>query len=180
MDTPHMPTMLDTLSALRVAYADLPAATIAAMLPQLDPETAARVQAMLTACDQCEAPRKAEIAQQQAASTAAVLATGAMAQGTSLQAIITAPRVTWDHRGMATSAAVHPGVLASRKVGEPSVQMRAVSRKDCTNHAWPDEGSEGHAHDDTYLARDVPAHQSRVDVGRVSGCPVQRLSIPGI
>ena len=31
-DTPHMLTMLETLSALRVAYADLPAATIAARL----------------------------------------------------------------------------------------------------------------------------------------------------
>ena len=34
MDTPHMPTMLETWSALRVAYADLPAATIAAILHQ--------------------------------------------------------------------------------------------------------------------------------------------------
>jgi hypothetical protein len=86
--------MLDILSALRVAYADLPAATIAAIVPQLDPETAARVQAILTECDQREAPRKAEIAQQEAAITAAVLATGATAQGTSLQALIIAPRIT--------------------------------------------------------------------------------------
>ena len=74
MDAPNMHTMLDTLSALRVAYADLPAATIAAIVPQLDPETAARVQAILTEFDQREAPRKAEIAQQEAAITAAVLA----------------------------------------------------------------------------------------------------------
>jgi hypothetical protein len=121
--------MLDILSALRVAYADLPAAKFAAILPQLDPETATRVQGILTEFDDREAPLQAEIAQQEAASTAAVLATGATAQGTSLQAIITAPRVTWDKRGMATSAAVHPAVLASRKVGEPSVQMRARSAK---------------------------------------------------
>jgi hypothetical protein len=44
------------------------------------------VQAMLTECDECDAPRNAAIAQQQAAITAAVLATGATAQGTSLQA----------------------------------------------------------------------------------------------
>ena len=62
MDAPNMHTMLDTLSALRVEYADLPAAKLAAILPQLDPETAARVQAILTECDQREAPRKAEIA----------------------------------------------------------------------------------------------------------------------
>jgi hypothetical protein len=55
--------MLDILSALRVAYADLPAATIAAIVPQRDPETAARMQAILTECDEREAPRKAEITQ---------------------------------------------------------------------------------------------------------------------
>ena len=52
MDAPNRHTMLDTLSALRVAYADLPAATIAAILPQLGPETAARVQTILTECDE--------------------------------------------------------------------------------------------------------------------------------
>jgi hypothetical protein len=86
MDTPPMPTMLETLAALRGEYADLPAAKLAALLPQLDPETAARVQGMLTEFDDREAPLQAEIAQQEAAITAAVLATGATAQGTSLQA----------------------------------------------------------------------------------------------
>src|SRR5262249_13660011 len=99
LDAPHRHTRLDILSALRVAYAALPAATIAALVPQRAPETAARVQAMLTACDACEAPRNAAIAQQQAAITAAGLATGAMAQGTSLRALIMAPRVTWDNHG---------------------------------------------------------------------------------
>ena len=74
--------MLDILSALRVAYAALPAAKLAAIVHQLDPETAARVQAIITACDQREAPLKAEIAQHEAAITAAVLATGATAHGT--------------------------------------------------------------------------------------------------
>jgi hypothetical protein len=45
MDAPNRHTMLDILSVLRVAYADLPAAQLAAILPQLAPETAARVQA---------------------------------------------------------------------------------------------------------------------------------------
>jgi hypothetical protein len=35
MDAPNRHTMLDILSALRVAYADLPAAKLAAILPQL-------------------------------------------------------------------------------------------------------------------------------------------------
>jgi type IV secretory pathway VirB10-like protein len=69
--------MLDILSAWRVAYADLPAAKLATILHQLAPETAARVQAIITECGQREAPRNAEIAQQEAASTTAVLATGA-------------------------------------------------------------------------------------------------------
>ena len=100
MDVPNRHTRLDILSALWVAYADLPAAKLAAILPQLDPETAARVQAILTECDEREAHLKAEIAQQEAASTAAVLAAGAPAHGTSLQAIIMAPRVTWDTKAM--------------------------------------------------------------------------------
>ena len=51
MDTTHMPTMLETLAALRGEYADLPTAKIVAILPQLDPETAARVQAIITELD---------------------------------------------------------------------------------------------------------------------------------
>jgi len=114
---------------MRVAYAALPAATIAAIVPQRDPETAARVPAIITEFDEREAPRNAEIAQQEAASTAAVLATGATAQGTSLQARIIAPRITWDNKGMHNYSTLHPEVLASRKVGEPSVQIQAMSRK---------------------------------------------------
>jgi hypothetical protein len=133
MDAPHMHTMLDILSALRVAYADMPAATIAAIVPQRAPETAARVQAMLTACDERKAPRNAAITQQEAASTAAVLATGATAQGTSLQALITAPRVPWDTTARHVERTRHPAVLASRTVGEPRVQRRARSAKWCRN-----------------------------------------------
>ena len=56
-----------------------------------------------------------------------VTETGATAQGTYLQAITTAPRVTWDNKGMAAYATLHPDVLVYRKVGEPSVQIRARS-----------------------------------------------------
>jgi hypothetical protein len=153
-----MHTMLDILSAWRVAYADLPAAKLAAILPQLAPETAARVQGIITEFDERDAHLKAEIAQQEAAITAAGLATGAPAQGTSLQAIITAPCVTWDNRGMATYAALHPEVLTYRKVGEPSVQMRAVSRKGCTSHQWSDERREGDTDGATPLACPLSMH----------------------
>jgi hypothetical protein len=69
--------MLDTLSALRVEYADLPAAKLAAILHQLDPETAARVQAIVAEFDDREAQLKTEIAQQEAAIKQYVIATGA-------------------------------------------------------------------------------------------------------
>jgi hypothetical protein len=83
------------------------------------------VQGIITECDEREAHLKAGIAQQEATITTAVLATGATAQGTHLQAIITAPRVTWDQKGMATSAALLSEVLTYRTVGEPRVPMRA-------------------------------------------------------
>src|SRR5262245_56181188 len=106
------------------------------MVPQRAPETAARVQAMLTACDQREAPRNAAIAPQEAASTVAGLATGATAQGTSLQALILAPRETWDTTAMHVESTRHPEGLASRKAGEPRVERRAYSGKGCPSQAW--------------------------------------------
>ena len=103
--------------------------TLTAILHQLDPETATRVQSIITEFEAREAELTAEIAQVEAAIKQHVLETGATAQGTYLQAIITAPRITWDNKGMATYAALHPDVLAYRKVGEPSVQIRARSAK---------------------------------------------------
>jgi len=72
---------------------------------------------------------QAEIAQAEAAIKESILTTGASAHGAYLQALIIAPRVTWDNKGMATYAALHPDVLAYRKAGEPSVQIRARSLK---------------------------------------------------
>lgn len=129
METQHITTMLDTLSALRVEQTQLPDAKIAAILHQLDPETAARVQGILTEFDEREAQLTAEIAQQEAAIKDYVLQTGATAQGTHLQALIMAPRVTWDNKAMHVYSTLHPEVLAYRKVGEPSVQIRARSTK---------------------------------------------------
>jgi len=129
MSEPNIRTLLDTLSALRVEQAGLPEAKIAAILHHLDPETAARVQAILTEFDERETQLTAEIAQQEAAIKDYVLATGATAQGTYLQALIMAPRITWDNKAMHVYSTLHPEVLAYRKVGEPSVQIRARSLK---------------------------------------------------
>ena len=109
--------------------AQLPDAKIAAILHQLDPDTAARVQAIVTEFDEQEASLKADIAQQEAAMKQYVLETGAGANGTYLQALIMAPRITWDTKAMQVYATLHPEVLAYRKVGEPSVQIRARSLK---------------------------------------------------
>jgi hypothetical protein len=64
MDMQHA---LDTLSAARVEHANLPTAKIAAILHQLDPETAERVQALVREFDERETQLTAEIAQQEAA-----------------------------------------------------------------------------------------------------------------
>ena len=94
MSAQNIGTMLDTLSALRVEQAGLPDAKLAAILHQLDPETATRVQSIITEFEAREAELTAEIAQAEAAIKQHVLETGATAQGTYLQAIITAPRIT--------------------------------------------------------------------------------------
>ena len=116
---------LDTLSALRVEYTALPAQKLAAILRQLDPDTAARVEAIMREFDDREAQLTAEIAALEATIKTATLTAGAGAHGTSLQAILVAPRVTWDTKGMDVYRALHPEVNAYRKVGEPSVQLRA-------------------------------------------------------
>ena len=122
-------TLLDHLSALRVEASQLPNAMFAAILHQLDPDTAARVQAIRAEFDAREKELKAEIAQQEAMIKEHVLLMGATAQGTYLQAIIMAPKVTWDNKSMHVYSTMHPEVLAYRKVGEPSVQIRARSLK---------------------------------------------------
>jgi len=129
MDVHSLGPMLDTLSQQRVAWTELPEAMIAAILHQLSPDDAARVQAIVLEFRAREAELKHEIEQTEAAVRAAVLATGASAVGTHLQASILAPRITWDTKGMAAYSALHPDVLVYRKVGEPSVQIRARSQR---------------------------------------------------
>jgi len=119
MDVHAIGPMLDTLSAQRVELTNLPDTMIAAILHQLSPEDAARVQAIVQEFRDREAQLKREIEQTEAAVRAAVRATGASAVGTHLQATITAPRITRDNKGMAAYSALHPDVLAYRKVGEP-------------------------------------------------------------
>jgi len=129
MDPSNVHQLLDTLSAQRVEAAGLQGAMLAAILRNLPPDEAARVQAIVQEFTEREAELKAAIATSEQHVKEAVLATGATAQGTHLQATIMAPRVTWDNKSMAVYATLHPEVLAYRKVGEPSVQIRARSLK---------------------------------------------------
>ena len=129
MDIHSIGPLLDTLSAQRVELTQLPDAMLAAILHQLAPDEAARVQAIVQEFRDREAALKDEIAQTEAAIKTAVLETGASASGTHLQATIMAPRITWDTKGMAAYSALHPDVLAYRKVGEPGVTMRARSQR---------------------------------------------------
>jgi hypothetical protein len=129
MNVATLPNLLDTLSQQRVEAAGLHDAMLAAILRNLPPDEAARVQAIVQEFAEREAELKAAIASSEQLVKEMVLATGATAQGTYLQALIIAPRVTWDTKSMAVYATLHPEVLAYRKVGEPSVQIRARSLK---------------------------------------------------
>src|SRR5215475_14020623 len=104
MDPTNVHQLLDTLSAQRVEAAGLHDAMLAAILRNLPPDDAARVQAIVQEFTEREAELKAAIATSEAQVKEAVLASGASAQGTYLQALIQAPRVTWENKAMAVYA----------------------------------------------------------------------------
>lgn len=67
------------------------------------------------------------IAQLQDAVKSAVVALGESVKGAGLQAVYTKPRVIWDNKGLDGYAVAHPEIAALRRVGEPSVSIRARS-----------------------------------------------------
>lgn len=71
---------------------------------------------------------EAEIEALTAEIKADVLAHGASLKGetSNLQAVWSKPRVTWDTRRLEGYAAAHPEIEAFKKVGEPSVSIRAI------------------------------------------------------
>jgi hypothetical protein len=54
-----------------------------------------------------------------------VKATGESVKGTHLMAMYTKPRVTWDSKGIEGFSVAHPEINVFRKVGEPSVSIKA-------------------------------------------------------
>lgn len=57
---------------------------------------------------------------------ALVIALGESVKGTQLHAVYSKGRVTWDTRGLDGYAVAHPELAAFRKVGDPSVTIRAA------------------------------------------------------
>jgi hypothetical protein len=54
-----------------------------------------------------------------------VKATGESVKGEHLSAVYTKPRVTWDSKGIEGFSVAHPEINVFRKVGEPSVSIKA-------------------------------------------------------
>ena len=58
----------------------------------------------------------------------AVISAGTTVKGSFIQAVFTKGRVSWDTKSLDGYAVAHPELLSLRKVGEPSVSLRAVSK----------------------------------------------------
>lgn len=56
---------------------------------------------------------------------ALVIAAGESVKGATLHAVFTGGRETWDGKLLAGFALAHPEIAAARKVGQPSVSIRA-------------------------------------------------------
>lgn len=124
-DPTSLDTYLDHLSALRVSYLNLPTEKASAILRALPPEYADLVQSIMQEFTDREASLTTEISTAEADIKRLVLLTGASAHGTYLQATLNAPRVTWDNKALQVYSTLHPEILPYRKVGEPSVTIRA-------------------------------------------------------
>lgn len=60
----------------------------------------------------------------------AIIVRGESLKATTLHAIYAKGRETWDSKGLAGFAIVHPEILKLKKTGEPSVSIRAVKAGD--------------------------------------------------
>jgi len=74
-------------------------------------------------CDK-EMTVNANIAKLESEIKQAVITTGATAKGGSLQAVYTAPRITWETKGLEGLMVAIPELEKFRKVGSPSVSIR--------------------------------------------------------
>jgi hypothetical protein len=121
--------LLDRLSQLRQQAVLLPQQRLEALLRQLEPAVAEQVQNIFREFEELELDLRSRIADLEQQIKDRVLLTGASAAGSYLQAVIVAPRITWDTKAMEVYRTLHPEVDPYRKVGQPSVTIRAFSPK---------------------------------------------------
>lgn len=57
-----------------------------------------------------------------------VIDLGKSVKGANLHAVYSKPRVTWDSKGLEGFMVAHPEIEAFRKVGQPSVSLRKISK----------------------------------------------------
>src|SRR5215471_18472692 len=117
MEPVNLSTKLDTLAALRLEYADLPATKLAAILRYVPATDLPTVQSMLAEYEAREGQLKGELADLEVLIKTQALATGELAYGTHLQVIVMPGRVTYDRKAMDVYSTLHPEVRAYRKEG---------------------------------------------------------------
>lgn len=117
-------TMLDELAEIRAAAdvarlsrdaaRDLVLAPVREALNAVEMEFAPQIAAAQDRATEIEALVKS-----------AVVRHGASIKGTSLQAVYSKPRVSWDTKALDGYAVAHPELLGLRTEGQPSVSIRA-------------------------------------------------------
>jgi hypothetical protein len=106
-------------SEKRRVIADVLTPEVLTRLDEIEAEFAQKELGATTAIDALESEIKAD-----------TLAHGETVKASGFLAVWTKGRVSWDSKGLAGYAQVHPEVLEYRKEGEPSVTVRRAQAKD--------------------------------------------------
>lgn len=118
-------THLDDLAAMREVAAERELAQAEAEADILAPVAGALAESRL-AHDTAMVTLRANIAGLEASVKAEVVAAGASVKGTRLHAVYARGRVSWDTPGLDGYAVANPEIGTFKRVGEPSVSIRAV------------------------------------------------------
>lgn len=117
---------LDTLGELKLQSAGIDEAIQKLIDESIPPAILKRIQALKSSKETADdAVTKLETDIKNA-----ILVRGESLKATTLQAVYTKGRETWDSKGLAGYAIVHPEILKLKKTGEPSVSIRAVKAGD--------------------------------------------------
>jgi adenylate kinase family enzyme len=121
---------LNQLTQTRAQRANLAAEKQAAIDRIVTPEIKAQLDALEREFTETEKDLDFTIGVLEAEIKAAVLAQGASATGTHLQATWNKGRVTWDTRALDKYSALHPEIRTYRKEGEPFVVIRTSTARE--------------------------------------------------